>query len=155
MLHEKETVTGTQRSDRHISLGITDQSFSSPFPVAIDLLLECGTQPPIYLLSLWKFLQAILTGERAINDHHYSKLHKLHQPKLQDHGRFLSIRFQGFKPLWHFKGNTSLVVGYFEKFESEYSPQARWVPSLLSHKHIAEPEGTSKRRDMFAKLSWM
>lgn len=38
-----------------------------------------------------------------------------------------------------------LLVEYFERFECKYSPQARWVPSLLFHKHISEPGGTSEK----------
>lgn len=40
---------------------------------------------------------------------------------------------------------TLWLWGYLGKFEAKYSPQARLAPSLLSHKRISEPEGTSKK----------
>lgn len=147
----------TQSSNKHISLGIADHRLSFPFPVTIGLLLECGTGSPFLLLGCANVCELYWGGGGSWS-WSWSLTAQLPFLKYQDHVRFLCTRFQKSSEkndLWHFKGSFSLVVGYYEKLEAKYSPQAHWVPALLSHKHISEPEGTSKRRDMFAELSWM
>lgn len=58
------------------------------------------------------------------------------------------------KYTWDSSKKTALWLwGCLEEFEAKYSPKARLVLSLLYHKRISEPEGTSKKETCL--LRWI